>query len=1057
MPRSYTPRFAMLALLLPAWAGCGGKEEAEASAGDAGARAAPAGPRVSVGELPALFQNRLPTPTPWLADNQARRDPAVDGWPSEVQHELASGALARLLDALRADDRAAEAAIWAPGAERASRTSLLPGALEVVRESHGVRARRAAPAHVEGQEEPRDLHAQWAELAAFFGAETPTATFEVVRVERDASEVFATQALIQLAAEVEGERRQQDFCWRLEWRAARGPDGAERAELVALERLAYADVALPAQPLADVSAAVFADLPAFESELVRGMESYLMAWDRLFGSEYLGMHGAALGDVDDDGLEDLYVCQLGGLPNRLYVRRPDGSLEDRSSASWLNILDNTRSALILDFDGDRVRDVALAIDDAVLVCYGAGGGVFPQESEHRVWLRCPTPEGIYSISAADPDRDGDLDIYAARYVQGGIAAGFPTPYHDARNGASNHFFQNTGQRGWNDATEALGLGQNNDRFSLASIWEDFDDDGDLDLYVTNDFGRNNYYQNDGSGHFVDVADQIGAHDQASGMGASAADFDLDGDMDVYVTNMFSAAGLRIASQPERYMGGANPELHRHYQLHARGNTLLANDGSGHFTDATEQAGVALGRWAWGAMFFELDNDGFEDLYVPNGFVTNTGREDLDSFFWRRVTGQSPASSTPSQAYEQAWTSISYMVQFQRASWNARERNCVYLNRGDGTFSDVSAASGADFSEDGRAVLVCDWDDDGRQDLLLRSRNAPRLRLLQNQSPPAHFLSIELEDPGPNGDAIGAKIFVEAGGRTQRRTLHAGDGYLAQSSLRASFGLGTATVAERVAVVWPDGARETFEDLAADRHLRIVRGAGAPVAREPLARAALARERPGGLAARPETSQRIVLGDKLPLGPLPLPSFADSKRRASALGGSAAIVVLWSSECAPCEAELAELAARRSEFAAAGIALAPISTDAPGAGLARARARMRELGLDAAGYADGATLRQLEAVFLEVLGNFDRVPLPASLVLDRAGQLVALHLGTPGAEALLADARVVAEMAPSYRFTGRLSDGRWLMRRGRDFAELARVFEAIGNPELAALYRQQVAE
>ena len=214
-----------------------------------------------------------------------------------------------------------------------------------------------------------------------------------------------------------------------------------------------------------------------------------------------------------------------------------------------------------------------------------------------------------------------------RYGVGGVTGSVPTPYHDARNGSTNHLWRNEGNRSWVDATVELGLDDGNDRYSLASVFEDFDGDGDLDLYVTNDFGRNNYYEYE-DGRFRDVADEAGASDQAAGMGATVADIDLDGDSDILISNMFSSAGLRIASQSDLYMGGQHEDLHDDYVFHARGNTLLSNNGDGTFEDTTEAAGVALGRWAWGAAFFDLDGNGLEDMYVPNGFVTNRDPVDL---------------------------------------------------------------------------------------------------------------------------------------------------------------------------------------------------------------------------------------------------------------------------------------------------------------------------------------------------------------------------------------------------------------------------------------------
>jgi hypothetical protein len=306
----------------------------------------------------------------------------------------------------------------------------------------------------------------------------------------------------------------------------------------------------------------------------------------------------------------------------LFRHLPDGTLEDITRRARIGILENTRAALFVDWDNDGDQDLVAAVGPGILVARNDGQGVFGGFK-----LRPARGLGdIYSLSAADPDLDGDLDIYACRYAERGILYGVPTPYHDANNGAMNLLYRND-EGTFNVATRAFGLHQNNRKFSLASIWEDFDGDGDLDLYVANDFGRNNLYRNEG-GKFTDVAEEVGADDMSAGMGVSVSDFDADGDMDIYVTNMFSSAGLRIVPQTQKFMDGENQDVHQHYARHARGNTLLANRGDGTFEDLTMEAGVSVGGWAWGAKFIDLNNDGLEDIYTPNGFVTNQDPEDM---------------------------------------------------------------------------------------------------------------------------------------------------------------------------------------------------------------------------------------------------------------------------------------------------------------------------------------------------------------------------------------------------------------------------------------------
>jgi hypothetical protein len=170
------------------------------------------------------------------------------------------------------------------------------------------------------------------------------------------------------------------------------------------------------------------------------------------------------------------------------------------------------------------------------------------------------------------------------------------------------------------------MDQNNRRFSMACSWEDYDDDGDQDLYVANDYGRNNLYRNDG-GRFIDVAAAAGVEDISAGMSVSWGDPNRDGRMDVYVSNMFSSAGNRIAYQ-RRFQSGADPKTRSYLQRHARGNSLFFNDGGTAFQDVSVPAGVTMGRWAWSSQFADVNHDGLEDILVANGFITQQDPGDL---------------------------------------------------------------------------------------------------------------------------------------------------------------------------------------------------------------------------------------------------------------------------------------------------------------------------------------------------------------------------------------------------------------------------------------------
>ena len=408
--------------------------------------------------------------------------------------------------------------------------------------------------------------------------------------------------------------------WRVGFVVSRGD---EQVRIHSIELVSFTEVRTPHEIFAEITEYALGGIPRFEHEFLVGAADYHFRNDRINGSLYAGHEGIAVGDVNGDGLDDVFVAQHGGLPNRLLLRKRDGTVEDASFGSGLDLLERTQSALILDLDGDGDQDVALGCHNVIYIGYNDGTGRFDI-------VRPPLVSGsdaITSMSAADFDLDGDLDLYACMYDKQGPLSTTPVPYLDAVNGPPNQCWRNEGKRRWTNVTEELGLDDNNHKFSYASIWDDFDEDGDPDLYVANDFGRNNLYLNEG-GRFRDAAVELGADDMAAGMGVTVADLDMDGDMDLYVSNMFSSAGLRIASQTGRFMDGENADLHQHFLRHARGNTLLANRGDGSFTDVTDDSGATIAGWAWGATALDFNNDGLPDLYSPNGFLTNEKSEDL---------------------------------------------------------------------------------------------------------------------------------------------------------------------------------------------------------------------------------------------------------------------------------------------------------------------------------------------------------------------------------------------------------------------------------------------
>ena len=464
----------------------------------------------------------------------------------------------------------------------------------------------------------------------FQGASQLRTKFKIFRVQFDGNEAV-TRNYVEIIGLKENGAIEQHATWETRWKVDSNESPLiEQLKLVDFEQVKST---VSGGPLfADCTTSLLSKNPCFEDQFQRGYGYWMLGvpYTRYQITEMMGHPGIAIADVNGDQLEDLYVCQEQGLPNRLFLQQQDGTALEVSHEWGCDWLQASRSALFVDLDNDGDQD---------LLTNFLGGVVIASNEGNKFTVRrvLPTGDDMVALAAADFDNDGDVDVYTTSYyadkqLSERQSAGLPASgnafvYHDANVGGKNRLLRNDiNGEDWSfiDITQPSGLDANNTRFSFAASWEDYDNDGDQDLYVANDYGRDNLYRND-SGTFKDIAADVGAEDAASGMSVSWSDYDHDGRMDVYISNMWSAAGNRIAFQPE-FKKNAPPEVKQRLQRFARGNTLLKNETDSHFEDVSKQAGVEMGRWAWGSLFADINNDGWDDILIANGFIT----KDADS-------------------------------------------------------------------------------------------------------------------------------------------------------------------------------------------------------------------------------------------------------------------------------------------------------------------------------------------------------------------------------------------------------------------------------------------
>ena len=586
------------------------------------------------------YENVVKLPSQLGASWSEVDNPEADGWDTEAFQAEAKKRLKELGKQLSHPGQLSAEQLAGLVGENFQCADLVPSDFPVVYQDANLLVQRwqASDPDFSAERLTHDGAAGWLaaleQLAAPFESDATKqevkCQFKIYRVSPLGDQLTETRQLVSLLGDGPEGRVEQHSDWIARWTI----DSEGQHRLVGLQPISIEQTRgqRKAGLFTDVTDSVLAGSGTPEGQFRLGLDHWFERVQDQRYSAFIGISGVALGDVDGDGLEDMYVCQETGLPNRLYLQQADGTLKDVSAEWGVDWLQTSRSALLLDLDNDGDQDLAVAIMGGIALAENEG-------TRFKVKKVLPTTDDTTSMVAADYDNDGRLDLYVCtNFSNTSLGNELPSDsadfvIHDANDGGRNSLFHNEMEQGeWNfrDVTSEVGLDVNNQKYSWAAAWEDYDNDGDMDLYVANDFGRDNLYQQemvDGQIRFSDVAELANIENAASGMSTSFGDFNRDGLMDVFISNMYSSAGNRVAFQ-EQFKPDAPAEVRNRMARLARGNTLLQNRGDGSFEDVSEASGVEMGRWAWGSLFFDLNNDGWEDLMVANGFVTTEDTGDL---------------------------------------------------------------------------------------------------------------------------------------------------------------------------------------------------------------------------------------------------------------------------------------------------------------------------------------------------------------------------------------------------------------------------------------------
>ena len=483
--------------------------------------------------------------------------------------------------------------------------------------------------------------------------------------------------------------------------------------------------------------------------------------------------GAAFFDSDNDGDLDLYITN-GATFSTLKNQSGPGNVfyEQIETSYFQDISTSTNTAhagwgtgiAVGDVNNNGLRDLYVSNYGANVLYYNEGENIFVDGTSHA---RVGGDQFSASSAFFDYDNDGDLDLYVTNYVvfdaenrprspklctfYGGLQV-----YCGPKGliGAPDVLYQNNGDGPFIDVSEASGISSANRYYGLGVVPEDYNSDGFLDLFVANDETPNVLFYNKGDGTFKDVALLTGVAynadgDTEAGMGVDFADYDNDGDPDLYVTHFFSET-----------------------------NTLYRNEGGQRFTDATTTAGLAgptIDLLGWGTRFFDYNNDGLFDLFVANGHVY----PQVDS-----INTGSPY----------------------------RQPNQLFVNVGEGRFKEIKTGSALASEYVSRGSAFGDYDNDGDWDVFVVNLD-DRATLMRNDGGNKNnWLYVSLVGSTDTSDGVGALIEINSGANDQWRRVHGSGSYLSHSDLRAHFGLGQEQRVESIKINWRTGSVQTVQDI-----------------------------------------------------------------------------------------------------------------------------------------------------------------------------------------------------------------------------------------------------
>ena len=531
---------------------------------------------------------------------------------------------------------------------------------------------------------------------------------------------------------------------------------------------------------------------------------------------YYNGGGVAVGDIDGDGLPDLYFTSNLG-PNKLYRNKGNYQFEDiTDKAGVADSIGWKTGVTMADVNGDGKIDIYVSGADYLgmhgrnVLYINNGDGTFTDRTKEYGLDRVG-----YNTQALffDYDGDGDLDMYLldhSTHAQRAIESQSQRSANSPHTG--DRLFRNDGGH-FTDVTDAAGLHDGIDGYGLGIVASDFNNDGCPDLYIANDFQGNDYlYMNNCNGTFTESITKAMGHTSRFSMGVDAADFNNDGRTDIISLDMLPEREdiLKTSANAESF-SLFNLMLQAGYQPQYARNALQLNRGKGKFSEIGYLAGVFATDWSWSPLFADLDNDGRKDLFVTNGIYRRPNDMDYITF----VSNQAVQATLHDTITDSNLRLLQKMPHVPLA-------NYAFRNEGDLRFKNMAEEWGLAQPGFSNGAAYVDLNNSGNLDLVVNNINAPAsiYRNHAREINKNHYLTVQLRGSGANTAGIGARIEITQKGRKQMVEQMPTRGFLSSVDPRPHFGLGSSSRIDSLTVIWPDHRFQTLTNLEGDRILTL---------------------------------------------------------------------------------------------------------------------------------------------------------------------------------------------------------------------------------------------